>query len=224
MVEHMIHPAKLFKRIHRREGYQHAGRHASFKIWVNQKDSDNTIYLCFQGSNGLVDWLHNFLAVVTSMQPYSGCGWWVHKGFALVWRSASEIIMGRLMEMHRALPNFDIVFCGFSHGAALAQLAAQNWHHLTGQRRQCVIFGGPKLAWTGKGNAMQVLNNAMILTNWINPLDAVTGVPLSRWLFAHVRIDKVKRSGSRLRLFNIRKEHQIYDREEIYPKNWRKAA
>ena len=220
----MIHPAKLFKRIHRRGGYTHIGKKVSFKFWVNRKDGDNTIYLCFQGSNGLLDWLYNFLAIVTSMQPYSGCGWWVHKGFALVWRSANEAIMGKLMEMHERLPGFDIVFCGFSHGAALAQLAAQNWHHLTGQRRQCVIFGAPKLAWTGKGSALRILNNAMILTSWINPFDAVTRVPLARWRFAHVRVDEVKVPGSILSLVNINKHHQIYDREEIYPESWRRAA
>jgi len=217
----MMNPWDLFSRIHRNDNYRHIGRELSYKFFVDRVNK--VIYLCFQGSNGLVDWLKNFLAIPTRMEPYKGCGWFVHKGFALAWRSGNDTIMEELRMFHERLPNFDIVFCGFSHGAALAQLAAQNWNYLTGQRRQCVIFGSPKLAWGD--NAQRILNNAMILTNWINRADAVTAVPLERWGYRHVREDLVNvRHIPFLSKLRIHKHHQIYDRLEIYPKNWRRAA
>ena len=214
----MMHPSELFKRIHRNDNYRHIGRELSYKFFIDRVNK--VIYLCFQGSNGLVDWLKNFLAIPSRMEPYKGCGWFVHKGFALAWRSGNDTIMEELQMLHERLPDFNIVFCGFSHGAALAQLAAQNWHHITGQRCQCVIFGSPKLAW-GEA-ARRVLSNAMILTNWINRADAVTAVPLERWGFLHVLVHLVNvRVIPILSKFRIRKHHLIYSRPEIYPENWR---
>ena len=71
-VRKMMHPSKLFKRIHRRENYRHIGRELSYKHFIDKKNK--IIYVCFQGSNGLSDWLHNFLVIPTTMEPYKGCG------------------------------------------------------------------------------------------------------------------------------------------------------
>jgi len=217
----MMHPSELFTRIHRNDNYRHIGRELSYKFFIDRVNE--TIYLCFQGSNGLSDWLHNFLAIPKHKEPYKGCGWFVHAGFARVWRSGNDTVMEELRMFVGRMPGFKVVFCGFSHGGPLAKLAAQNWHHITGQRCECVTFGSPKLAWGDA--AVRVLNNAMILTNWINRADAVTAVPLERWGFRHVREDLVNvRSIPFLSKFRIHKHHQIYSRPEIYPENWRSAA
>ena len=211
----MMHPSKLFKRIHRDDNYRHIGRDLSYKHFIDR--GDKTIYVCFQGSDGLSDWLHNLLFLPTRMEPYKGCGWLVHAGFARVWQSGNDTIMEETMALAQRLPDFSIVFCGFSHGGPLAMLAAQNWHFLTGQRCRCDIFGSPMLAW---GDAAQhILNNSMLLTNWINRADAVTRVPLEKWGFRHVREDLVNVTRLPiLSLFRIYKHHQIYGRPEIYPK------
>jgi len=215
----MMHPSELFKRINTRSFYRHIGKHLSYKFHKVRKDL--TIYVCFQGSNGLVDWLNNFLAVLARMEPYEGCGWFVHAGFARVWRSGNETVMEELRKLRERLPGFKVVFCGFSHGGPLAMLAAQNWNMLTGERCECVIFGSPKLAWGD--NAQRILNNAMILTNWINRQDAITHLPLERWGFRHVVEHLVKRSGF-WRIVKIAREHLIYGKYKIYPKNWRRAV
>ena len=214
----MLHPSELFKRIHRRDNYRHIGRKLSYKFFIDR--NDKIIYVCFQGSNGLTDWLHNFLIIPTAMEPYKGCGWRVHKGFARVWRSGNDIIMEETRALaERLLPGFEVIFCGFSHGAALAMLAAQNWHFLMGQRCKCVIFGSPKLAFDD--NAQRVLINSMHLTNWINRADAVTRVPLKKWGFRHVIENLVNVSRLPvLSLFRVSKHHQIYGRPEIYPAQW----
>ena len=218
----MMHPSKLFTRIHRRDNYRHIGRELSYKHFIDR--TDKIIYVCFQGSNGLTDWLHNFLAIPTAAEPYNGCGWKVHKGFARVWRSGNDTIMEETLALTERLPGFEVVFAGYSHGAALAQLAAQNWNFLTAQRAsqrhaerpQCVTFGSPKLAWGIE--AMAVLNNAMHLTNWINHADAVTRVPLAAWGFMHVQQNPVNVARLPvLSLFRVHHHHQIYSRPEIYP-------
>jgi len=219
----MMHPSELFKRITMPKSnfFRHIGKHLSYKFHKVRKDK--TIYVCFQGSNGMTDWLHNFLFKPRRMETYKGCGWFVHAGFARVWRSGSDTVMKELRKLHERLPGFKIVFCGFSHGGPLAMLAAKKWHHITGQRCECVTFGSPKLAWGDA--ARRVLSNAMILTNWVNRADAITALPFDIWGFLHVLLHLVNvRSIPILSLFRIHKHHLIYSRPEIYPENWRRAA
>jgi hypothetical protein len=212
----MMHPSRLFRRIHDRNNYRHIGKALSYKFFV--VSASQTIYLCFQGSNGLTDWLHNFLAIPKPQRFMSAT---VHAGFLRAWRSGSDTVMKELLALTERLPNFKIVFCGFSHGAAIAQLAAHNWFTCTGNRCQCVIFGSPKLAWGAE--TQRLLNDSMTLTNWINPADVVTAVPLHRWGFRHVRMDFVKvRRIPLLSKLRVYKHHQIYSRKEIYPENWRR--
>jgi len=209
-----MHPSKLFKRIHRRDNYRHIGRELSYKHFIDR--GDKIIYICFQGSNGLSDWLHNFLFKPASMEPYRGCGWRVHAGFARVWRSGNDTVMEETRAFAERLPDFRAVFCGFSHGGPLAMLAAQNWHFLTGQKPDCVIFGSPKLAWGD--NAPRVLANAMNLANWINRADAVTAVPPRRWGFRHAAENIVNVSRIPiLSKFRVSRHHQIYGEPDIYP-------
>ena len=211
---------ELFSLIHRREGYRHIGRQLSYK---NHIDHDNhRIFVCFQGSNGLSDWIHNFLAIPDRIQPYRGCHWWVHKGFARVWRSGNDTVIQEARELWERFrhggPNntsYELIFCGFSHGAALAQLAAEDYAFRFGGRPRCVCFGSPKLAW--RGNAVTHLQRSIDLTNWINRADVITTVPLRRWGYAHVREDFVNvRRIPVLSKFRVRKHHQIYGDARIY--------
>jgi len=222
-IENLLHPSQLFTTIYSQEGYQVVGRNMNYKFHIDT--GAQIIYVCFQHSQGVSDWLYNILALPSRMEPYEGCGWWVHKGFATVWRSGNYIIMNQLLRLvgMPQMANFDIVFCGFSHGGPLAMLAAENWYRIMGQRCQCITFGSPKLAWGDA--ARSVLNRAMILTNWINRADAITALPFEWWGFLHVLIHLVNvRRIPILSLFNVWRHHQIYNRPEIYPEKWRRAA
>jgi len=213
----MMHPAKLFNRIHRNDNYIHIGKQLSYKFHLEHKDK--IIYVLFQGSNGFSDWLHNFMAIPSHMEPYEGCGWRVHKGFARVWRSGNDIIMRELTLLTKLFPDYEIIFGGFSHGAPLSMLAAQNWIHLTRERCKCVTFGSPRLAWGDA--ARRVLQAAMYHTNWVNRADIVTTVPLKSMGFNHIfeHLVNVRRIPflSNLRVY---KHHQIYGNPDIYPDNW----
>jgi len=216
---------ELFNLIHTRDGYTHIGRQLSYKDFVDREN--HRIFICFQGSNGLSDWLHNFLAIPSRVEPYRGCNWWVHKGFARVWRSGNDVVIDEARElwkkfMHsRPLPDgrhgaYELIFCGFSHGAALAQLAAEDYGFRYGGRFRCVCFGSPRLAWGD--NAVTHLQRSADLTNWINRADVITALPSRGWGYRHVREDFVNvRRIPVLSKLRVRKHHQVYGDRRIYP-------
>ena len=212
---------ELFNLIHRREGYRHIGRQLSYKDFIDHEN--HRIFVCFQGSNGLTDWLHNFLAIPSRVQPYRGCNWWAHKGFARVWRSGNDAVILDARELWEKFRNsgpdgapYELVFCGFSHGAALAQLAAEDYGFRFGGRPRCVCFGSPKLAWGD--DAVAHLQTSIDLANWINRADVVTTVPLRGWGYRHVRENPVSvRRIPLLSKLRVHKHHQIYGDGRIYP-------
>ena len=216
----MMHPSELFKRIHRADNYRHIGHDLSYKFFIDR--ADKIIYVCFQGSDGLPDWLHNLVIIPTRMELFEGCNFFVHKGFARVYLSGNDIIMEELRALTERLPDFEVIFGGFSHGSPPATFAAKNWFDLTGQKCKCHTFGSPMFAFGD--NAQRILSNAMFLTNWINRADAVTRVPLQQWGFRHIREDLVNvKSLPILSLLRVRHHHQIYERPEIYPA-WTQAS
>jgi len=212
---------ELFNLIHRREGYRHIGRQLSYKDHIDHEN--HRILICFQGSNGLSDWIHNFLAIPDRAQPYRGCDWWVHKGFARVWRSGNDVVTQDARELWEKFGNsgpdstpYELIFCGFSHGAALAQLVAEDYGFRFGGRPRCVCFGSPKLAW-GDGTVAH-LQGSIDLANWINRADVITMVPLRRWGYRHIREDFVSvRRIPLLSKLRVHKHHQIYGDWRIYP-------
>ena len=212
---------ELFSLIHTREGYRHIGKQLSYKDFIDHENY--RIFICFQGSNGLSDWLHNLLAIPTNMEPYRGCGWRVHKGFARVWRSGNDTVIREARELWEkfqfSAPDngpYKLIFCGFSHGAALAQLAAEDYNYRHKKTCRCICFGSPKLAWGAM--APSHLHSSIYLTNWINRADVITTLPLLRWGYRHVIEDFVNvRSIPLLSKLRVRKHHQIYDRKEVYP-------
>ena len=212
---------ELFGLIHRREGYRHIGKQLSYKDHIDHEN--HRIFVCFQGSNGLSDWLHNLLAIPYRIQPYRGCGWWGHRGFARGWRSGNDKVISDARELWEKFRfsgsyngPYELIFCGFSHGAALAQLAAEDYNYRYRDICRCICFGSPKLAWGN--NAVFRLQVSMNLKNWINRADVITTVPLHRWGYRHARENLVNvRSIPVLSKLRVRKHHQIYDRREVYP-------
>ena len=217
---------ELFTLIHTRDGYRHIGLDLSYKFYADR--DGHRLFVCFQGSNGLRDWKNNLLAVPSrAAEPYRGCGWKVHGGFAGVWRSGNDAVIREARELwekysrSRPLPGgghgaYKLVFCGFSHGAALAQLAAEDCGSRFGGVYDCVCFGSPKLAWGTR--ALTHLQRSIRLTNWINRADLITALPFRALGYRHVREDFVNvRRIPLLSSLRVFKHHQVYDRKEIYP-------
>ena len=212
----IMHPADMFNVIRTQRNYETVGLNMDFKFHTDP--ANRTINVLFQESNGFSDWGHNVRLIPSRIEPIDGCGFFVHGGFARVWRSGNEVVLDKLEAKleRRQFAGFQVIFGGFSHGGPLASLAAHEWFTRTNRREHCIIFGAPKFAW-GDAAVAQFQRSA-IHTHFVNPADAITRVPLSRWGFVHVDRTLVTVPGNNIfSVVNISRQHQIYDRPEVYP-------
>ena len=121
---------------------------------VNYKfvEEDSTLYIYFQGSNSVMDWIRNFLFPA---KPYKDMeiSYRVHRGFLNAWKQVEDIVIDKIQEKTTKLmfnknkkkyENKDIfkfkkiIVVGYSHGAALAGLC-----------HECVWYWRPDLREDG---------------------------------------------------------------------------
>lgn len=98
------------------------------------KDTNRKIlYIYFQGSNSITDWVRNFMFPA---KPYKDMEvkYRVHRGFLAAWKEVEDII---IREVSKPVWK-QIVVVGYSHGAALAGLC-----------HECVWFHRPDLREKG---------------------------------------------------------------------------
>lgn len=126
-------------------------------------EEDDTLYIYFQGSNQITDWVRNFLF---KKRPYKDMElpYYVHRGFLNAWKEVEDIVINKIMELdNTGLSSSDIlslcmpqsllehqklqpsiitkhyrwkhiIVVGYSHGGALAGLC-----------HECVWFRRPDL-------------------------------------------------------------------------------
>jgi pimeloyl-ACP methyl ester carboxylesterase len=136
-----------------------AGRDVQYKM------EDGVLY--FQASSSIrssiSDWIYNFMLF---SEPYRDCGWKIHKGAKLLWKSVEEVIAPLLY------PNMTIV--GYSQGAWLAQLAHEyDWFNNSRQPRT-ITFGSPALSLNP---SPELLSRFAGVTNYHVKGDIVAGSP-----------------------------------------------
>ena len=113
--------------------YQQAGDSVNY-AFVEDKD---TLYIYFEGSNSISDWVRNFLFPA---KPYKDMKipYRVHRGFLAAWKEVEDIIIQKITETQlreavkeeraQGLENVwdfrwrHIVVIGYSHGGALSGL------------------------------------------------------------------------------------------------------
>jgi hypothetical protein len=93
---------------------------------------DGVNYLSFQGSNENRDWWYNLTPWI---EPYRGCGWKCHAGYAHVWRKCNDDIFDLLD------PKIPLIIRGYSHGADLAILAHEDAKYRKYKVLDSVTFG-----------------------------------------------------------------------------------
>lgn len=113
---------------------------------VNYKfvEEDDTLYIYWQGSSSVTDWIRNFLFKRTPYKdmniPYK-----VHRGFLTAWKEAEDIIINKITEtrtitvkdedkkrdkLEKVYKYKHIVVVGYSHGGALCCLSHEAvWYH-----------------------------------------------------------------------------------------------
>lgn len=151
---------------------------ASFCCEVKQ----DTLYIFFEHSNGIVDWRNNF---DFPAKPYREMEnkWYVHRGFLRVWKSAREYLTKQILNQKVR----KITIVGYSHGAALALLChefcvfhrADIANNIYGYGFGCprVVFGYLRRQIRERFHHFYVIRNCR---------DIVTHVPPALFGFRHV--------------------------------------
>lgn len=102
-------------------------------------EEDDTLYIYFEGSNSISDWVRNFLF---PSKPYKDMDitYRVHRGFLAAWKEVEDIIIAKICEDTDdcQYKYKHIVVVGYSHGGALA-----------GFCHECVWFWRPDLRENG---------------------------------------------------------------------------
>ena len=101
-------------------------------------EEGTTLYIYFQGSNSITDWVRNFLFPA---KPYHDMKipYRVHRGFLAAWKEVEDIIINKICEDDdNGFKWKHIVVVGYSHGGALA-----------GFCHECVWFWRPDLRESG---------------------------------------------------------------------------
>ena len=151
----------------------------------------STLYIYFQGSNSISDWVRNFLFPA---KPYKDMDipYRVHRGFLAAWKTVEDIIIEKVTEIDTPSPLFkwkNIVVIGYSHGGALAGLCHECiWYWRPDLRRQGLIgygFEAPRFyaGWKVKEVLKQRWEHFYIIRN---NNDIVTHCPPSLFRFCHV--------------------------------------
>lgn len=107
------------------------------------KEDGDTLYIYFQGSNSITDWVRNFLF---GKKPYKHMeiSYRVHRGFLAAWKTVEDIIIKKIKETPKTIKKKTgevtstekeyrwkhIVICGYSHGGSLTFFATECiWFH-----------------------------------------------------------------------------------------------
>jgi len=105
-------------------------------------EDDDTLYVFFQGSSSVTDWIRNFLF---GKKPYKDMEipYRVHRGFLSAWKEVEDIVIEKIDERDSdgEYKWNKVVVVGYSHGGALAGLCHECvWYHRP-DLRDCGLIG-----------------------------------------------------------------------------------
>ena len=119
------------------------------------KEEADTLYIFFQGSNSITDWVRNFMF---GKKPYKDMEipYRVHRGFLAAWKTVEDIIIKKITEMEFKYVSADItlydykykhiVVVGYSHGGALAAFCHECcWYHRRDAQLEGYGFEAPRI-------------------------------------------------------------------------------
>lgn len=105
--------SKLFSNCAYDIPYEQAGDSVNY-AFVEDRD---ILYIYFQGSNSITDWVRNFLFTKKVFDEFK-----VHRGFLDAYMEVRNIILDKAYEKKYSA----IIIVGYSHGGALCQLALED--------------------------------------------------------------------------------------------------
>jgi len=145
-------------------------------------EDDKTLYIYFQGSNSITDWVRNFLFTKDCYGVFKA-----HKGFLMAYREARNLLLDKVYEKDK---NGDykwlkIIVVGYSHGGALCQLALQDIVYHRPDIKDCILgyaFESPR-ALKVKKEHRHFWKNLIVVRNGS---DIVTHLPPAIFGYHHL--------------------------------------
>ena len=158
--------------------YSQVGNSSNYAL-VRKKD---ILYIYFQKSVGLRDWIVNFNFPVRPYKKMDDSIWSGHKGFIKEWKIIEPKLRKDILN-----PQLNkIIITGYSHGAAIALLCHEYvWYHRPDLRETLFGygFGCPRVFWGIKDKVSDRWKNFLIIRNGE---DIVTHLPPLFLGFSHV--------------------------------------
>ena len=172
---------------------------------------DDTVYLLFQETTNKIDWKTNFKFWV---KPYKHQKnpMLLHAGFVNAWKSCNDLIMGELIQVMNFNKGKKLIISGWSHGAALTILAAEDYHYRTGERPVVINYGAPSIIAPLAFRTKKYLSECMDYRLFSDVNDLVTKIPPFYMSLKRTKLDKFVFGG----IFHPNIYHCIYNKEELY--------
>ena len=131
----MLKLSELFENCAYKIKYEQVGDSVNYAF----RTYGSTLYIYFEGSNSISDWVRNFLF---PSKPYKDMDipYRVHRGFLAAWKEVEDIIIAKICEDddNGKFKWKKIIIVGYSHGGALAAFC-----------HECVWFWRPDLREDG---------------------------------------------------------------------------
>ncbi len=176
----------------------------------------NHLYIYFQDSDGVVDWIRNLDFPAAAYRRDGKTVWYAHRGFLEVWRT----LIPRVEPLFSDPSVKRVTVVGYSHGAALAVFCHEYvWYHRPNLRDSLegYGFGCPRVLW---GKSVSDLRARWERFTVIRNLDdIVTHVPPRVWGYYHVgKMLEIGEAGKYSavdahRAEAIRRELRVYERD-----------
>lgn len=168
----------------------------------------NTLTLYFEDSNGKKDWKDNLFFLPVFVKAYKKClnHLIVHVGFKNEYHSGNDQIMKELIDEYHNHQTDKVIIAGWSNGAAMSMLAAEDFFFRTGIKPTVVNFGCPMVCFD-KLSAQYIKDCCEEVREYCNNNDVVTKVPL---FFEHVNKIAVGDEYKFKKLFDPWNYHQAY--------------
>ena len=199
-----------------RKKFHETGKSLNYYI---RTDTDNKIiYLIFEDSHSLSDWINDFdyCSLSYEHEPYTINA---HGGFVKVWLSGNEKVMQELLEQMENNPSYVLIITGWSMGGAFAHLASEeiNWRTRsdnsnpdTGKKPLLITYGCPHLLY-GKDMKEYFARCTKACYDFGHVRDSFSKLPPESWRFFIVNRIEIGQDDH-----DSRMPHTSYGEKQLY--------
>lgn len=181
-------------------------------------DNEKIIYVAFQGSKSVLDYIFDILAFKVKLYKGQENYFKVHFGYKKVWKDNNDQVEDKILELTNHYNGYFLIFAGHSYGGDIAQLAAEDYHYRSGKKANLITFGAPRMLGDKKTQEYfrSCINDAIQYEHIDDPMPKL-------FLGFYNTVDKTKKVGVSCKklpwikmLFNTVKYHCSYKDESVF--------